>query len=81
MGQGETSANRAYALEQEVINLRAQYGTDVATLQRVVNGHAESQESVIEELLAQMTIIMQKLAASNQLLPLLPQLHCQRKFL
>jgi len=32
MGQGETSSNRAYALDQEVINLRAQYGTDVATL-------------------------------------------------
>jgi len=63
MGQGETSANRAYALEQEVINFRAQYATDVATLQRVVNGHAESPERVTEELSAQMTIIMQKLAS------------------
>jgi len=44
MGQGETSANRANALEQEVIRLRAQYAADVATLQRVVNGHAETQE-------------------------------------
>jgi len=44
MGQGETSANRANTLEQEVIRLRAQYAADVATLQQVVNGHAESQE-------------------------------------
>jgi len=49
MGQGETSANRANALEQEVIKLRAQYAADVATLQRVVNGHTETQERVIEE--------------------------------
>jgi len=49
MGQGETSANRANALEQEVITLRAQYAADVATLQRVVNGHAESQERVTVE--------------------------------
>jgi len=32
MGQGETSANRANALEQEVIRLRAQYARDFATL-------------------------------------------------
>jgi len=46
MGQGETSANRANDLEQEVIRIRAQYAADVATLQQVVNGHAESQERV-----------------------------------
>jgi len=63
MGHGETSANRANALEQEVIRLRAQYAGDVATLQRVVNGHAETQERVTEELSAQMTIIFQKLAS------------------
>jgi len=63
MGQAETSANRANALEQEVIRLRAQYAADVATLQRVVNGHVETQERVTEELSAQMTIIMQKLAS------------------
>ena len=32
MGQGETSANRANALEPEVMKLRAQYAADVATL-------------------------------------------------
>jgi len=63
MGQGETSANRANALVQEVIRLGAQYAADVATLQRVVNGHAETQERVTEELSTQMTIIMQKLAS------------------
>jgi len=63
MGQGETSANRANALEQEVIKLRAQYAADVATLQQVVNGHTETQERVTEELSAQMIIIMQKLAS------------------
>jgi len=62
MGQGETSANRANALEQEVIRLRAPYAADVATLQQVVNGHAESQERVTGELFAQMTNIMQRLA-------------------
>jgi len=44
MGQGETSANRANALEQELIKLRAQYAADVATFQRVVNRHGETQE-------------------------------------
>ena len=63
MGQGETSPNRANALEREVIRLKAQYAADVATLQRVVNGHAETQERVTEELSAQMTIIMRKLAS------------------
>jgi len=63
MGQGETSANRANALEQEVIRLRAQYATDGTTLQQVVNGHAETQERVTEELFAQMTNIMQKLVS------------------
>jgi len=62
MGQGETSANRANALEQEVIRQRAQYAADVVTLQRVGNRHAETQERVTAELSAQMTIIMQKLA-------------------
>jgi len=61
--QGETSANRANALEQEVIRLRAQYAADVTTLQQVANGHAESQERVTRELFAQMTNIMQKLAS------------------
>jgi len=55
MGQGETSANRANALEQEVIKLWAQYAADVATLQQVVNGHADSQERVTGKLFAQMT--------------------------
>jgi len=32
MGQGETSAKGANALEQEVIGLGAQYAADVATL-------------------------------------------------
>jgi len=32
MGRGETSANRANALEQEVMKLKAQYAADVATL-------------------------------------------------
>jgi len=63
MGQGETSAKRANALEPEVIRLRAQYAADLATLQQVVNRHAETQERVTEELFAQMTIIMQKLAS------------------
>jgi len=62
MGQGKTSANRANALEQEVVRIRAQYAADVATLQQVVNGDAETQERVTGELSAQMTIIMQKLA-------------------
>ena len=44
MGQGETSANRANAPEQEVINLRDQNAADIATLQLVVNGQAETQE-------------------------------------
>jgi len=61
MGQGETSANGANAIEQEGINLRGQYAADVATLQRVVNGQAETQEQVAEELSAQRAIIMQKL--------------------
>jgi len=63
IGQGETSANRANALEQEVIRLRAQYAADVATLLQVVNGHAESHERVTGKLFAQMTNIMQKLAS------------------
>jgi len=63
MGQGETSANRANALEQEVIRLTAQYAAEVATLQEVVNGHAKSQERVTGELLTQMTNIMQRLAS------------------
>ena len=63
MGQGETSANRPNALEQEVIKVRAQYAAEVATLQRVVNGHAETQERLTEELSVQMTIIMPKLAS------------------
>jgi len=63
MGQGDTSANRANALEQEVIRLRAQYAADVATLQQVVNRHAESQKRVTGELFAQMTNIMQRLAS------------------
>jgi len=63
MGRGETSANRANVLEQEVIKLRAQYAADIVTPQRVVNGHAETQERVTKELSAQMTIIMQKLAS------------------
>jgi len=63
MGQGETSANRATALEQQVIRLRAQYAADVATLQQVVNGHAETHEPVTEQLFAQMTNIMKKLAS------------------
>jgi len=63
MEQGETSANRANALEQEVIRLRAQYAADIATLQGVVNGHAETQERVTQELSAQVTIIMPRLAS------------------
>jgi len=63
MGEGETSANRANALEQAVIRLRAQYATDVATLQQVVNAHTETQERVTEEFFAQMTNIIQKLAS------------------
>jgi len=63
MGQGETSANMANTLEQEVINLRVQYAADVAPLQPVVNGQPETQERVAEELSAQMAIIIQKLAS------------------
>jgi len=63
MRQGETSANRANALEQEVIRLRAQYAADVATLEQVVNGQAECQERVTGELFAQMTNRIQKLAS------------------
>jgi len=61
MGQGETLANTANALEQEVIRLRAQYAADVATLQQGVNGHAESRARVTGELFTQMPNIMQRL--------------------
>jgi len=63
MGQGETSANTTNALEQEVINLRAQQAVEVPRLQRVVNGQAETQERVAVELSAQMALILQKLAS------------------
>jgi len=42
MGQDEALANRANGLEQEVIKLRAQYAAEVATLQGVINRHAET---------------------------------------
>jgi len=66
MGQGETSANRANILEQEVINLKTQHATDVATLQRVVNKQAEDQTQMTEGLSVQMAIVMQKLASLQQ---------------
>jgi len=62
MGQGETSANRANALVQAGISLRSQYATDVATLYRVVNGEAETQERVADVFSPEMPIIMYKLA-------------------
>jgi len=62
MGQGKTSANRANALEQEAINLRAQHAKDIATLQQVINEQAKAQKQMTEGLLVQMAIKMQKLA-------------------
>jgi len=64
MAQGETSANRASALKQEAINLRAQHTGDVATLQRVVDRQAEDQGEIMEELSVQMAIILQRFGQS-----------------
>jgi len=81
MEQGETWGNRANALEQEVINLRAQHTADVPALQRGVNGQAEIQERMAEGLSAQMAIIMQILASLQPTLDTTTSLHCQCKFL
>ena len=47
--QGEASATRTQALEQEVINLRAQHAADVKDLQQVVQQQADAQKTAAEE--------------------------------
>ena len=63
-GQGQALATRAKALEQEMINLRAQYAQDIKILQQVIQQQADEKKISTETLngqIAQMMSMLSKL--------------------
>ena len=56
--QGQASTTRTQALEQEVIDLRAQHTADVKQLQQVVQQQADAQKKAAEEQSRQMALMM-----------------------
>ena len=60
--QGRALAARAKALEQEMVNLRAQHAQDVQTLQQVIQQQANEQKASAEKTDGQMTQMMAMLS-------------------
>ena len=61
-GQGQALANRAKALEQEMVNLRAQHVQDVQTIQQNIQQQADEQKTSKEMLKGQIAQMMAMLS-------------------
>ena len=57
-GQGQALATRAKALEQEMINVRAQHAQDIQTLQQVIQQQADEKKISTETLNGQIAQMM-----------------------